>query len=157
MNRPPVAKIYLKKEQTMHSKKKWRIHNQKGCRRVIVTKAPARDPLAGKFWRAAECRVEICTTEAVLSAAEIKAAIGDHCDGAIGQLTEAWGDELFAALKAAGGTVYSNYAVGYNNVDVAAATRHGIPVGQHPRCTDRNHGGDGRRSDLCGRPAPGRG
>ena len=27
-----------------------------------------------------------------------------------------WGDELFGALKAAGGTAYSNYAVGYNNV-----------------------------------------
>ena len=27
-----------------------------------------------------------------------------------------WGDELFDALKAAGGTAFSNYAVGYNNV-----------------------------------------
>jgi hydroxypyruvate reductase 1 len=52
--------------------------------------------------------------------------------GAIGQLTESWGDVLFAKLKAAGGKAYSNYAVGYNNVDVAAATKHGIPVGNTP-------------------------
>ncbi|MCP4359762.1 MAG: D-glycerate dehydrogenase, partial [Chloroflexi bacterium] len=47
-------------------------------------------------------------------------------------LTEDWGDELFAALKAADGRAYSNYAVGFNNVDVAAATKHGIPVGNTP-------------------------
>jgi len=28
--------------------------------------------------------------------------------------------------------VFSNYAVGYNNVDVNAATKHGIPVGNTP-------------------------
>jgi hydroxypyruvate reductase 1 len=68
----------------------------------------------------------------VLSIAEIKAAIGSRCDAVIGQLTETWGDTLFAALKAAGGRAYSNYAVGYNNVDVDAATRHGIAVGNTP-------------------------
>jgi hydroxypyruvate reductase 1 len=68
----------------------------------------------------------------VLSSQEIKAAFGDRCDAAIGQLTEPWGDELFEALKTAGGTAYSNYAVGFNNVDVDAATRHGIPVGNTP-------------------------
>lgn len=45
---------------------------------------------------------------------------------------QAWNDDLFGALKAAGGTAYSNYAVGYNNVDVDAATKHGIPVGNTP-------------------------
>jgi len=30
----------------------------------------------------------------------------------IGQLTEAWNNTLFAALKNAGGKAYSNYAVG---------------------------------------------
>lgn len=58
--------------------------------------------------------------------------MGDNCQGAIGQLTEEWGDELFGTLKAAGGIAYSNYAVGFNNVDVDAATRHGIPVGNTP-------------------------
>ena len=43
-----------------------------------------------------------------------------------------WSEELFAELHNAGGSVYSNYAVGYNNVDVKAATRHGIAVGNTP-------------------------
>ncbi len=111
--------------------KEWRIHNQSGSNRVIVTKE-----LPGDRWldilTAADCKIEICTSPDVLSSQEIKAAFGDRCDGAIGQLTEPWGDALFAALKAAGGTAYSNYAVGFNNVDVAAATKHGIPVGNTP-------------------------
>ncbi len=111
--------------------KEWRIHNPSGSKRVIVTKE-----LPGERWldmlTSADCKAEICTSPEVLSIQEIKAAFGDRCDGAIGQLTEPWGDELFAALKAAGGSAYSNYAVGFNNVDVAAATRHGIPVGNTP-------------------------
>jgi hydroxypyruvate reductase 1 len=68
----------------------------------------------------------------VLSVEDIKNAIGQQCHAVLGQLTEDWGDELFGALKAAGGTAYSNVAVGFNNVDVDAATRHGIPVGNTP-------------------------
>ena len=110
---------------------KWRTHNAAGSRRVIVTKE-----LPGDRWlnilTAADCKIEICTSPDVLSIEEIKAAFGDRCDGAIGQLTEPWGDELFGALKAAGGSAYSNYAVGFNNVDIDAATKHGIPVGNTP-------------------------
>jgi len=110
---------------------KWRIVNPSGNKRVVVTKE-----LPGKQWLEiltdADCRVEISTSTEVLSVSEIKTAFGTHCDGAIGQLTEDWGDELFAALKAAGGRAYSNYAVGFNNVDVSAATMHGIPVGNTP-------------------------
>ena len=109
----------------------WRTVNESGDKRVVVTKE-----LPGDHWldilTNAGCRVEIGTETAVLGSEEIIAAIGDRCDGAIGQLTETWGDELFAALKAAGGRAYSNYAVGYNNVDVEAATRHLIPVGNTP-------------------------
>jgi hydroxypyruvate reductase 1 len=47
-------------------------------------------------------------------------------------LTEDWGETLFSALKKAGGHAYSNMAVGYNNVDVEAATRNGISVGNTP-------------------------
>jgi glycerate dehydrogenase len=54
------------------------------------------------------------------------------CKGAMGQLTELWDKELLTRLKQAGGTVYSNVAVGYNNVDVAAATSLGILVGNTP-------------------------
>jgi hydroxypyruvate reductase 1 len=110
---------------------KWRTINPSGEKRVVVTKE-----LPGQRWLEiltdAGCRVEVSTSTAVLSVDEIKTAFGIHCDGAIGQLTEDWGDELFAALKIAGGKAYSNYAVGFNNVDVSAATRHGIPVGNTP-------------------------
>ncbi|MBW2410709.1 MAG: D-glycerate dehydrogenase [Deltaproteobacteria bacterium] len=111
--------------------KQWRTVNPSGTRRVIVTKE-----LPGERWlemlTRADCQVEICTSADVLTVDEIKAAMGDRCDAAIGQLTETWGQELFSALKAAGGTAYSNYAVGFNNVDVDAATRHKIPVGNTP-------------------------
>lgn len=109
----------------------WTIHNPAGSKRVIVTKE-----LPGPQWLEiliqAGCKVEVCTSTAVSSVDEIKAVMGNQCDGAIGQLTEDWGDELFAALKAAGGTAYSNYAVGFNNIDLDAATKHGIPVGNTP-------------------------
>ena len=111
--------------------KEWRVHNPSGKRRVIVTKELPGDRWLN-FLTQADCKIEICTSPDVLSGEEIKAAFGDSCDGAIGQLTEPWGDELFAALKASGGTAYSNYAVGFNNVDVDAATKHGIPVGNTP-------------------------
>jgi hydroxypyruvate reductase 1 len=111
--------------------KEWRIHNPSGSRRVIVTKELPGDRWLN-FLTAADCKIEICKSPEVLSSQEIKAAFGDRCDAAIGQLTEPWGDELFEALKTAGGTAYSNYAVGFNNVDVDAATRHGIPVGNTP-------------------------
>jgi hydroxypyruvate reductase 1 len=111
--------------------KDWRVYNSAGNNRVIVTKE-----LPGEKWldilAQADCKVEICTSEDVLSTAEIKESIGGRCDGAIGQLTETWNEELFAALEAASGRAYSNCAVGYNNVDLAAATRHGIPVGNTP-------------------------
>jgi hydroxypyruvate reductase 1 len=111
--------------------REWRIHNPDGSHRVMVTKR-----LPGTRWlnrlEQADCRVEICTASGALEEAALLDAIGGACDGAIGQLTETWGESLFAALKAAGAKVYSNYAVGYNNVDVAAATRHGILVGNTP-------------------------
>jgi glycerate dehydrogenase len=111
--------------------KEWALHNPAGTRRVIVTKQ-----LPGERWLeilvCADCRVEVCTSTGILTFEEIKSAIGDRCDGVIGQLTEPWGEELLGALGAAGGTVYSNYAVGTNNVDVTGATRRGIPVGNTP-------------------------
>lgn len=109
----------------------WQVYNPDGKFRVIVTKA-----LPGRQWldilTAANCRVEVCQSKTVLDTGTIQAAIGSRCDAAIGQLTEPWADTLFNALKAAGGRAYSNYAVGYNNVDLDAASRAGIPVGNTP-------------------------
>ena len=109
----------------------WRVHNPDGNLRVIVTKQ-----LPGDRWmnilEAADCRVEVCQSTQVLTFDEISQRIGPNCDGAIGQLTEPWTAELFGVLKDAGGRVYSNYAVGYDNVDVQGATEYGIPVGNTP-------------------------
>lgn len=111
--------------------KECEVHNPSGSNRVVVTKE-----LPGKRWLdiliQAGCRVEVCSTTDLLSAEEIKTAIGNRCDGVIGQITENWGEEMFAALADAGGKVYSNYAVGFDNVDLDAATRHGIVVGNTP-------------------------
>ena len=113
------------------SEKKWTTYNSAGSRRVVVTKE-----LPGKRWRKiltqADCQIIICTWPGILTVDEIKTAIGDRCDGAIGQLTEDWGADLYQALKTSGAKVYSNYAVGYNNVDLAAATQHKISVGNTP-------------------------
>jgi hydroxypyruvate reductase 1 len=115
----------------MLSEKVWRTHNPSGSKRVIVTKE-----LPGKRWLdvlvQADSKVEVCTSTDILSAEEITAAIGDRCEGVIGQLTESWGKHLFVLFKAAGGKAYSNCAVGYDNVDIDAATEQGIPVGNTP-------------------------
>ena len=113
------------------NQEQWRTVNPDGERRVVVTR-----DLPGERWlrilQDAGCRIEISTSPAALTGGEIREAIGRRCDAAIGQLTEAWGNELFTALRDAGGTAYSNYAVGYDNVDLDAATRCGIPVGNTP-------------------------
>eukprot|EP00879_Flechtneria_rotunda_P030537 GHRR01033181.1.p1 GENE.GHRR01033181.1~~GHRR01033181.1.p1 ORF type:complete len:206 (+),score=87.75 GHRR01033181.1:176-793(+) len=108
------------------------VHNGGGNKRVVVTK-----DLPGDRWLqiliAAGCRVEVAQhLDVILDNATVKKLIGDKCDGVIGQLTEDWGAELFEALKAAGGTAYSNYAVGYNNVKVPEASKRGIAVGNTP-------------------------
>ena len=80
---------------------------------------------------------QVCTSkDTILSPATIKALVGSKCDGVIGQLTEKWDKDTFGALRAAGGTAYSNYAVGYDNVNVADATAAGVAVGNTPgaRC-----------------------
>ena len=82
--------------------KEWRISNPEGSKRVIVTKN-----LPGQRWleilTKADCKVEICTSTNVLTGEEIKSALGNQCDAAIGQLTEKWGEVLFDELKTAGG------------------------------------------------------
>lgn len=100
----------------------WAVCNSSGPRRVVVTRQ-----LPGERWldilSRAGCAVEVCRRDEALTGHELITAIGSRCDGCIGQLTEAWGEPLFAALEAAGARVFSNYAVGYDNVDLESATR----------------------------------
>ncbi|KAI8554035.1 hypothetical protein RHMOL_Rhmol05G0066100 [Rhododendron molle] len=108
------------------------VYNPNGKYRVISTKS-----MPGTRWInlliEQDCRVEICTQKkTILSVEDIIALIGDKCDGVIGQLTEDWGETLFSALSRAGGKAFSNMAVGYNNVDVNAATKYGVAVGNTP-------------------------
>jgi len=52
------------------------------------------------------------------------------CDAAITQLTDKIDEEVFTAnpkLK-----IIANFAVGFNNIDVEAANKHGIPVSNTP-------------------------
>ena len=109
----------------------WRVVNPGGRYRVLVTKE-----LPGERWlerlTCADCRVDIGTSTRVLTREEIQTAMGERCHGAIGQLTEPWGKPLFTALKKAGGSAYSNYAVGFNNIDLDAATACNIAVGNTP-------------------------
>ena len=73
------------------------------------TDSPPVQELPGTRWLDAlldiDCEVHISSTTHILSNAEIIEAIGDKCDAVLGQLTEDWGEELFTALKAAGGKV----------------------------------------------------
>lgn len=109
----------------------WTVHNPSGSARVVVTKQ-----LPGERWlellMSAGCRVEVSRSRCLLPQEEIETAIGSDCAAAIGQLTETWGRPLLERLAGAGGHVYSNYAVGYNNVDVEAATELGLAVGNTP-------------------------
>lgn len=109
----------------------WKIHFPGNPLRVVVTKN-----LPGVRWleilQAAGCEVHVSESRQTLPTSSIRDAIGVRCDGALGQLTESWDAELFDALKAAGGRVYSNYAVGYDNVKIAEATTRGIAVGNTP-------------------------
>jgi len=105
--------------------------NPGGSLRVVVTK-----DLPGTHWQEiltkAGCRIEIAPGTQILDKAQLKKLIGESCDGAIGQLTEPWDEEMLGCLVGAGGRAYSNYAVGFNNVDIAAATKLGLPVGNTP-------------------------
>ncbi len=109
----------------------WNVVNPGGSHRVVVTKQ-----LVGDRWLSilseAGCRVEYCTSREILSKDDILAAFGESCVGAIGQLTEVWDKSVLARFKSVGGKVYSNVAVGYNNVDITAATALRIPVGNTP-------------------------
>lgn len=109
----------------------WRVVDPGGTRRVVVTKE-----LPGERWlqllQKAGCRVEIAQGDKALTHDELRAALTQHTDAVIGQLVEPWSADMLQTLKQAGAALYCNYAVGYDNVDVEAATRLALPVGNTP-------------------------
>jgi hydroxypyruvate reductase 1 len=109
----------------------WKVYNPSGAKRILVTRA-----LPGKEWLKilsdAGPRVEVWAAEEILSTADIIKGIGKGCTAVIGQLTEKWDSEMFDVLGRAGGVAYCNFAVGYDNVDVDAATRNHIAVANTP-------------------------
>ena len=76
-----------------------------------------------------QCDADIWTDPLPPSYAVLRQKVAD-CDGLVALLT----DKIDAALMDAASKlrVVSNYAVGFNNIDVAAATERGIAVGNTP-------------------------
>ncbi len=105
--------------------------NETGVARVLVTRE-----LPGSRWLdvlvKAECRVEIVQGDQERTSGLLREAMGARCAAVIGQLTEPWDRSLLEALRDAGGRIYSQYAAGFDNVDVPAATALGLPVGTTP-------------------------
>jgi len=82
---------------------------------------------------AAKHRIEVNPHDRVLTRAELEEAV-QGIDGLLCLLTDTIDAELLElnpALK-----VIANYAVGYNNIDVSACTRRGIPVSNTPGVLD---------------------
>lgn len=65
-----------------------------------------------------------------MSAEELREAVtSGHYDVVVSQVSDKFDAELLGQAKLKG---IANYAVGYNNIDVAAAAEHGIAVGNTP-------------------------
>jgi glyoxylate reductase len=75
------------------------------------------------------CEVEINPEDRPLRREELLAKVADK-QGVIGLMTDRIDAEFFEAAKALKG--YANYAVGFDNIDVAEATRRNIPVSNTP-------------------------
>lgn len=95
---------------------------------VYVTR---RVPQAGLDLLQQQCdRLDISPHDRPASRSEILEGVAGR-DGVMCHLTDRIDDEVLAAAGP-GCRVFANYAVGYNNIDVAAATRRGIVVTNTP-------------------------
>lgn len=74
-------------------------------------------------------RVDVNPEDRVLTREELLEDVRGR-DGVLCLLTDSIDEEVFEAAK--GARIFANYAVGYNNVDVEAATRHGIMITNTP-------------------------
>lgn len=97
--------------------------------RVLITQ-PIPEP-GPSLIRAAADEVVANTEDRVFSAAELREKVVG-CDAVLCLLTDPIDASVLEAAAASGCRVFSNMAVGYNNVDVAAATRLGILVTNTP-------------------------
>ena len=77
----------------------------------------------------AECEVTVWEGDMPPSREALLAAVAE-VDGLVSMLTERIDEEVLAAAPRL--KVVSNFAVGYDNVDVAALTARGIPLGNTP-------------------------
>ncbi|HKB02234.1 MAG TPA: D-glycerate dehydrogenase [Gemmataceae bacterium] len=94
--------------------------------RVLVTR---RIPAVGLELIAPHCDADVWTDPLPPPDAVLRDRVRD-CEGLISLLTDRVDEGLFAAAPKL--KVVSNFAVGFNNVDTAAATRRGIRVGNTP-------------------------
>jgi glyoxylate reductase len=86
-------------------------------------------PQAGIDLLQETCDLEINTEDRPMARAELLARVADK-QGVLGQMVDRIDAEFFEAAKALKG--YANYAVGFDNIDVAEATRRKIPVSNTP-------------------------
>jgi glyoxylate reductase len=94
--------------------------------RVFVSR---RIPTVGLDLIAPHCDAEVWPEQLPPPAAVLRDKVRD-CDGLISLLNDRIDDELLAAAPKL--RVVSNFAVGVNNIDLAAAARRGIRVGNTP-------------------------
>lgn len=94
---------------------------------VYVTR---RVPEAGLDLLRSHCQLDISPYDRPASREEMLQGVAGR-DGVLCHLTDRIDDEVFAAAGPKC-RVFANYAVGYNNIDVAAATRRGILVTNTP-------------------------
>ena len=109
----------------------WQIFNADSKTRVIIT-----SNLPGDEWlerlKNQNYRVDIYRGSDVMNRDALMKALQGDTHAVLGQLTESWDKELLTKLAKAGGKVYCNYAVGFDNVDTDAATANKIAVGNTP-------------------------
>ncbi len=108
--------------------------NPGGGQSVLVTKR-----LVGDRWLevlgAADCRIDILEDNdgRPLTGPQLRGALRRRpYVAAIGQLNEPWNAELLGVAAEQGLRAFSTYAVGFDNIDLEAATRLGILAGNTP-------------------------
>lgn len=115
----------------MNDAENWKIFNPSGKKRILVTRLLPGDEWL-KIFSEADYRTEVWVARENITREGIIERIGNDCTAIIGQLTEKWDSSVFSVLSTSGGVAYCNYAVGYDNVELDAATRYHIAVGNTP-------------------------